>query len=79
MSPQTRPDMVELTFEVPDRLLGQFYVPLTAIRNRRRGYAVSIVKAGLRAKEIASLTWEMITDADGKLYEHLEYFPSGES
>ena len=31
-----------------DRLLAEFYVPLTAIRNRRRGYAVSIVKAGLR-------------------------------
>jgi 5-dehydro-4-deoxyglucarate dehydratase len=31
-----------------DRLLGQFYVPLTEIRNRRRGYAVAIVKAGLR-------------------------------
>jgi 5-dehydro-4-deoxyglucarate dehydratase len=31
-----------------DRLLAGFYVPLTAIRNRKRGYAVSIVKAGLR-------------------------------
>jgi 5-dehydro-4-deoxyglucarate dehydratase len=30
-----------------DRLLLDFYVPLTAIRNRRRGYAVSLVKAGL--------------------------------
>ena len=25
------------------------------------------VKAGLRAKEIASLTWDMVTDADGKV------------
>ena len=25
------------------------------------------VKAGLRAKEIASLTWDMVTDAEGKL------------
>jgi 5-dehydro-4-deoxyglucarate dehydratase len=31
-----------------DRLLDAFYVPVTAIRGRRRGYAVSIVKAGLR-------------------------------
>lgn len=30
-----------------DRLLNAFYVPVTAIRARRRGYAVSIVKAGL--------------------------------
>lgn len=33
------------TFE---RLLREFYVPLSAIRSRRRGYAVSIMKAGLR-------------------------------
>lgn len=31
-----------------DRLLNAFYVPLAAIRARRRGYAVSIMKAGLR-------------------------------
>ena len=31
-----------------DRLLRDFYVPLTAIRHRRRGYAVAIVKAGLK-------------------------------
>lgn len=31
-----------------DRLLAEFYVPLAALRRRRRGYAVSIVKAGLR-------------------------------
>lgn len=30
-----------------DRLLERFVVPLVAIRRRRRGYAVSIVKAGL--------------------------------
>nr|WP_246429892.1 5-dehydro-4-deoxyglucarate dehydratase [Prosthecomicrobium pneumaticum] len=35
--------------EVFDRLMREFYLPLVAIRNRRRGYAVSIVKAGLRA------------------------------
>src|SRR6516162_1838654 len=31
-----------------DRRLADFYVPLTAIRNRKRGYAVALVKAGLR-------------------------------
>jgi len=31
-----------------DRLLGEFYVPLAAIRSRKRGYAVALVKAGLR-------------------------------
>jgi len=32
-----------------DRLLGEFYVPLSVLRNRKRGYAVALVKAGLRA------------------------------
>jgi 5-dehydro-4-deoxyglucarate dehydratase len=31
-----------------DRLLGRFYVPLVALRNRKRGYAVALVKAGLK-------------------------------
>ncbi len=31
-----------------DRCLADFYLPLTAIRNRKRGYAVALVKAGLR-------------------------------
>lgn len=30
------------------RLLHEFYLPLTALRRRRRGYAVSIIKAGLQ-------------------------------
>lgn len=34
MSPQTRPDMVELTFEVPDRLLGQFYTAVGIVLKR---------------------------------------------
>ncbi len=29
------------------------------------------IKAGLRAKEIASLTWAMVTDADGKVAEEI--------
>ena len=31
-----------------DELLQKFFIPYIALRNRRRGYAVSIVKAGLR-------------------------------
>ena len=31
-----------------DDLLGTFFMPYVALRNRRRGYAVSIVKAGMR-------------------------------
>jgi 5-dehydro-4-deoxyglucarate dehydratase len=31
-----------------DRLLDAFYLPLAALRRRRRGYAVALVKAGLR-------------------------------
>jgi 5-dehydro-4-deoxyglucarate dehydratase len=31
-----------------DELIRQFFLPYLAIRNRRAGYAVSIIKAGLR-------------------------------
>jgi 5-dehydro-4-deoxyglucarate dehydratase len=31
-----------------DRLLGSLYLPYVSLRNRRKGYAVSIVKAGMR-------------------------------
>ncbi len=31
MSPQPRPDMVQLTFEVPDRLLGEVYIAIGAV------------------------------------------------
>ncbi len=34
--------------EITDRLLRDFFMPYIALRNRRRGYAVSIVKAGMR-------------------------------
>lgn len=33
---------------VTDDLISQFFLPYIAIRNRRKGYAVSIVKAGMR-------------------------------
>ena len=34
--------------ETTDRLLRDFFLPYVALRNRQRGYAVSIVKAGMR-------------------------------
>ncbi|MCM2474349.1 5-dehydro-4-deoxyglucarate dehydratase [Rhizobium sp. CG5] len=34
---------------VVDQILTEFFFPFVALRNRRRGYAVSIIKAGLRA------------------------------
>jgi integrase/recombinase XerD len=34
---------------------------------RNRVVFLLSVKAGLRAKEIASLTWDMVTDAEGNL------------
>jgi 5-dehydro-4-deoxyglucarate dehydratase len=34
--------------ETADRMLRDFFLPFVALRNRRRGYAVSIVKAGMR-------------------------------
>ena len=35
--------------------------------DRNRAVFLLSVKAGLRAKEIASLTWDMLTDAEGNL------------
>jgi len=32
-----------------ERIMNKFYLPLTKLRSRKRGYAVSIIKAGLRA------------------------------
>src|SRR5580693_3436586 len=34
MSPKPRPDMVELSFEVPDRLLGHVYIAIGAVLKR---------------------------------------------
>lgn len=34
--------------ETTDRLLRDFFLPYLGLRNRRRGYAVSIIKAGMR-------------------------------
>jgi integrase len=49
---------------------------LAYLRGRRNGERDTImfllsVDAGLRAKEIASVTWEMITDAEGNLTDEI--------
>jgi integrase/recombinase XerD len=43
------------------------YLKSTRYPERNRATFLLSVKAGLRAKEIASLTWKMITDADGAI------------
>lgn len=43
------------------------YLGRTRHPKRNRVVFLLSVKAGLRAKEIAFLTWEMITDADGRI------------
>ena len=42
---------------------------LTTTRNSLRDSVIFLlsVKAGLRAKEIASLTWQMVTDPEGSI------------
>jgi integrase len=43
------------------------YIEKTRQPLRNRAILLLSVKAGLRAKEIASLTWAMVTEADGKI------------
>ena len=50
-----------------DAVLG--YLTKTRYPVRDRVIFLLSVKAGLRAKEIASLTWEMVTDAEGALVD----------
>src|SRR6266436_817320 len=53
---------------------------VAALRRARRGrypqrdrvMILLSVKAGLRAGEIAKLTWTMLLDADGRLADHIE-------
>lgn len=47
---------------------------LSQTRYPKRNQAIFLlsVKAGLRAKEIASLTWDMVTDAEGNLAAALQ-------
>ena len=43
------------------------YIAKTRHPVRNRVIFLLSAKAGLRAKEIASLTWDMVTDADGEV------------
>lgn len=45
------------------------YLRLTRYPTRNRAIFLLSLKAGLRAKEIASLRWEMVTDAEGGLID----------
>jgi integrase len=45
----------------------QAFLERTRYPERNQVIMLLSVKAGLRAKEIASLTWDMLTDAEGKL------------
>ena len=54
-----------LTKAQVEAILG--YVNAKRHRLRNRVIVLLSVRAGMRAKEIASLTWEMVTDADGEI------------
>jgi integrase/recombinase XerD len=54
-----------LTKAQTDALLG--HVGRTRNRARNRAIVLLSVKAGLRAKEIANLTWAMVTEPDGTI------------
>jgi integrase/recombinase XerD len=43
------------------------YLTATRYPERNRAIFLLSVRAGLRAKEIASLTWAMLTDAEGEI------------
>src|SRR2546430_9919885 len=48
------------------------YLATTRYPSRDRVMFLLSMKAGLRAKEMASLTWAMITDAEGQIAEALQ-------
>src|SRR5713101_3605359 len=48
------------------------YLDTTRYPHRDRVMFLLSMKAGLRAKEIASLTWAMVTDAAGQIAEALQ-------
>src|SRR2546428_4262470 len=48
------------------------YLETTRYPHRDRVMLLLSMKAGLRAKEIASLTWAMVTDAAGQIAEALQ-------
>jgi integrase len=47
------------------------YLRLTRYPIRNRAIFLLSLKAGLRAKEIASLRWDMLTDAEGRLADSI--------
>ena len=53
-----------------DQLL--WYVSTLRHQLRNEVIVMLSVKAGLRAKEIAALTWAMVTDADGEIGSYIE-------
>ncbi|MGH9407356.1 MAG: 5-dehydro-4-deoxyglucarate dehydratase [Terriglobia bacterium] len=54
-----------------ERLLEAFYVPLASLRDRRRGYAVSLIKAGvnLRSKPVGVARPPVVNPSEGELEE----------
>src|SRR6202795_4596552 len=54
-----------LTKGQTDAVLG--YLTKTRYPERNRAIFLLSVRAGLRAKEIAALTWAMLTDAEGNI------------
>ena len=48
------------------------YLEGTRYPERNRAMLLLSSKAGLRAKELASLTWGMVTDADGNVADEIE-------
>jgi 5-dehydro-4-deoxyglucarate dehydratase len=57
--------------DVSDHLMRELYLPLIAIRNRRRGYAVSLVKGGLKAvgRGIGTVRPPLVDLADAEVEE----------
>src|SRR5438067_7902117 len=48
------------------------YLDTTRYPSRDRVLCLLSLKAGLRAKEMASLTWAMVTDAQGQIADALQ-------
>ncbi len=55
------------------RQIEMVFTYLGSRRNRIRNQAIFLlsIRAGLRAKEIASITWSMIVDADGQITDYI--------
>ncbi|GAA3446504.1 5-dehydro-4-deoxyglucarate dehydratase [Planomonospora venezuelensis] len=70
------PEIATAYFNGDDRLLTEFYAPLVELRSKAPGYAVSLVKAGLRLRgldvgpvraPLTDLTPEHLAELDGLL------------